>query len=510
MQEVKEKGQETRKTVTHWIDGKPFDQPDADYYSEVHDPATHEVIAQVPHATTEVVQDAVRSAKEAFSSWSSTPVPRRAQVIVKFGELLVQHTDELAALVTAENGKTLDDAKGALARGIETVEMASSAPILMKGEFSDQVANGVDTYSLRQPVGVCVGITPFNFPLMIPLYMCSVAIAAGNTFVLKPSEQDPSVCVRLGELWEEAGLPPGVFNVVQGSKDSVDALLDHPEVAAVSFIGSTPIAKAVYERGAANGKRVQAFGGANNHMLVLPDADIDQTADALTSAAYGSAGQRCMAITTAVAVGQETGDELVEKTRERLSALRVGPGSDSNSDMGPLISEQALQKIRDYVDRGVEAGADLVADGREVSVEGHENGNFMGPCLFDHVTPDMELYQEEIFGPVLKIVRVDTFEEGLELEKSNPYGNGAAIFTRDGWAARRFQQEANAGTVGINVPIPFPVAFYGFGGWNDSAFGDHDINAGAFNFYTRPKKVTARWEPPPAGIDMGFSLGRTS
>lgn len=509
MQEVQEKGKKTGKTVTHWVDGKPFDQPDADFFGEVRDPATGEVIAQVPFATTDVAQAAVRSAKEALTSWGSTPAPRRAQVLAKFGELLIQHTDELAALVTAENGKTLEDAKGALARAIETVQMASSAPILLKGEFSDQVANGIDTYSLRQPVGVCVGITPFNFPAMAPLYMCSVAIAAGNTFVLKPSEQDPSVCVRIAELWAEAGLPDGVFNVVQGDKDSVYALLDHPDVAAVSFIGTTPIAKAVYERGAASGKRVQALGGANNHMIVLPDADMDRTADALTSAAYGSAGQRCMAVTTVVAVG-EAGDELVEKTRERLEALRVGPGSDPDSDMGPLISAQSLQKITGDIERGIEAGAELVADGRNIRVEGHEDGNFMGPCLFDHVTPDMELYREEVFGPVLKVVRVDTFEEALELEKSNPYGNGAAIFTRDGWAARRFQQEANAGTVGINVPIPFPVAFYGFGGWNDSAFGDHDVNAGAFSFYTRPKKVTTRWEPPATGVDMGFSLGRNS
>ena len=503
MQETQDKSQEARKTVTHWIDGKPFEEPDVDRYGDIFDPATGEVQGRVALASQAVVDAAVSSGEEAFDVWGSTPAPKRVRVFYNFRDLLLRHADELAALITSEHGKTLDDAAGEGVRGRETVEVALSAPTLLKGDFSNQVANGFDTYSLRQPLGVCVGITPFNFPVMIPLYMSAVAIAAGNSFVLKPSEQDPSPSMFLAELWDEAGLPPGVFNVVHGDKVAVDALLDHPRVQATSFIGSTPVARHVYQRGAASGKRVQAFGGAKNHMVVLPDADMDQAADALTSAAYGSAGQRCMAITTAVAVGQ-AGDELVEKTRERIGALRVGIGSDPESDLGPLIRDRARERVLSYIERGAEAGAELVVDGRAVRVEGHENGFFVGPCLFDHVTPDMELYQDEIFGPVLIVVRVDTFDEALALVKSNRYGNGSAIFTRSGWAARRFQEEATTGTVGINVPIPFPVSFYGFGGWNDSRFGDHNINADAFHFYTKPKVVTARWQRPPAGVDMGF------
>ena len=411
----------------------------------------------------------------------------------RFNELLEANKRELAAIITREHGKTLPDAIGELTRGIEVVEFACGIPQLLKGEMSEDVGTGVDSWSLRQPVGVCAGITPFNFPAMVPMWMFPVAIAAGNSFVLKPSERDPSLPLRMAELLKEAGLPDGVFNVVNGDKIAVDTLLTDPRVGAISFVGSTPIAKHIYTTGAEHGKRVQALGGAKNHMLVLPDADLDQTVDALMGAAYGSAGERCMAISVAVAVG-EVADPLVERLAERVRALRVGPGDQGEIEMGPLITREHLERVRLYVDEGVKEGATLVVDGRDLKVPGHEEGFFLGGCLFDHVTPEMRIYQEEIFGPVLVVVRVPDFETGLELINMHTYGNGTAIFTRDGGSARRFSQAVQAGMVGINVPIPVPMAFHSFGGWKQSLFGANSIHGPeGVRFYTRLKTVTSRW-----------------
>jgi len=490
------------RTISHWIDGGLREQSGA-RLSEVFDPASGTVSGRVQLGDADVVAAAVAAAKAALPAWQATPLSKRVPILQAIGRLLREHSDELIRIISAEHGKVASDAAGELARGLEVVDVACAAPLLLKGEFSEQVAGGVDTFSLRQPLGVCVGITPFNFPAMVPLWMFPIALAAGNTFVLKPSERDPSVSLLLAELVTRAGVPDGVFNVVQGDKVAVDALLEHPDVAAVSFVGSTPVARQVYERATASGKRVQALGGAKNHMVVMPDADLAQAADALTSAAYGSAGQRCMAISAAIAVGP-VAEPLVQALRERLRGLAVGPASDEQSEMGPLISGQARDRVLGYVEGGVRDGAVLVEDGRAVAVEGHESGYFVGPTLFDHVGPQMDIYRDEIFGPVLVVVRVDTLDEALALIAESEYGNGAAIFTRSGAAARRFQTKAAAGMVGINVPIPVPVSSFSFGGWKRSLFGDHHLyGAEGFRFYTRAKVVTSRW---PSDTDGGVNL----
>jgi malonate-semialdehyde dehydrogenase (acetylating)/methylmalonate-semialdehyde dehydrogenase len=418
----------------------------------------------------------------------------------RFKDLLEKHMDELAGIITREHGKTFDDAKGELVRGIEVVEFACGIPHLLKGEFSDQVGRGIDTFSMRHPVGVCAGITPFNFPAMVPMWMFPMAIATGNTFVLKPSEKDPSTALRLADLLAEAGLPKGVFNVVNGDKEAVDTLLTHPKVAAVSFVGSTAIGEYVYKTAAAHGKRVQALCGAKNHLVVMPDADLDKTVDALMGAGYGSAGERCMAVSVAVAVGG-VGDALMERLAPRVRALKVGPGNDPASEMGPLVTKEHLAKVRSYVDLGVTEGADLVVDGRDLKLQGYENGYYVGGCLFDNVTPDMRIYKEEIFGPVLSVVRVPGFDDALKLVNEHEYGNGTAIFTRDGDAARAFDYGVQAGMVGINVPIPVPIAYHSFGGWKRSIFGDRNVyGLEGVGFYTRLKTTTARW---PGGTRTG-------
>jgi malonate-semialdehyde dehydrogenase (acetylating)/methylmalonate-semialdehyde dehydrogenase len=428
-------------------------------------------------------------------------------VLFAFRELLHAHADELAALVTAEHGKVLADAAGEVARGLENVEFATGVPQLLKGGYSEQAATGVDVYSIRQPLGVVAGITPFNFPAMVPLWMCANAIACGNAFVLKPSEKDPSASLRLAELWQEAGLPDGVFTVLQGDKEAVDALLTHPDIAAVSFVGSTPIARYVYETGTAAGKRVQALGGAKNHMVVLPDADLDLAADAAVSAAYGAAGERCMAVSVTVAVG-DVGDRLVEAIASRLPKVRVGAGTDPDSEMGPLISAAHRDRVAGYIDAGASSGASVVVDGRQGDLP--PGGFFLGTTLLDRVTPEMSVYTDEIFGPVLSVVRVDTYDEAVSLINANRYANGVAIFTRDGGAARRFQFEVEVGMVGINVPIPVPVAYYSFGGWKSSLFGDtHMYGPEGINFYTRGKVVTSRWpDPATSSVDLGFPRTR--
>jgi malonate-semialdehyde dehydrogenase (acetylating)/methylmalonate-semialdehyde dehydrogenase len=487
------------RKIDHFIGGRRV--PSASGRAgDVFDPATGEVAARVGFASTDEVGAAVAAAKNAFPAWAATPPLRRARVLFKLKDLLDQHQDELAAIVTAEHGKVLSDAKGSVTRGIEVVEFACGIPQLLKGEFTNNVGTGIDSWSMRQPLGVAVGITPFNFPAMVPMWMFPVAIACGNTFVLKPSEKDPSCAVRLAELAKEAGLPDGVLNVVQGDKVAVDALLAHPDVAAVSFVGSTPVAEHVFKTASGAGKRVQALGGAKNHMVVMPDADLDQAADALIGAAYGSAGERCMAISVAVAVGPSA-EPLVERLRARVEKLKILPGTDPAAEMGPLVTKDHLEKVRGYVDAGVREGASLVVDGRGVRVSGHERGFFLGGCLFDRVKGSMKIYQEEIFGPVLSIVRVATFDEAVALVSSHPFGNGAAIFTRDGDAAREFCERVQAGMVGVNVPIPVPLAFHSFGGWKRSLFGDHHIHGPeGVRFYTKLKTVTARW---PTGIRSG-------
>jgi malonate-semialdehyde dehydrogenase (acetylating) / methylmalonate-semialdehyde dehydrogenase len=467
---------------------------------EVYDPATGEVGAEVPFASSEEVDSAVQAARAAFPAWAATPPLKRAQVLFRLRDLIERHLDELAAIVTSEHGKVLSDARGSVARGLEVVEFACGIPHLLKGEFSDSVGTSIDSWSMRQPLGVCAGITPFNFPAMVPMWMFPMAIACGNTFVLKPSERDPSCSLRLAELAREAGLSDGVINVVHGDKIAVDSILTHPDVAAVSFVGSTPIARHVYSTAAAHGKRVQALGGAKNHMVVMPDADLDQATDALIGAAYGSAGERCMAISVAVAVGS-VGDPLMARLESRVRSLKIGPGTTPGVEMGPLVTRQHLERVRGYVDLGVGEGADLVVDGRDLRVPGHEQGFFLGGCLFDHVTPQMRIYQEEIFGPVLSVVRVASFDEAVRLANGHEYGNGTAVFTRDGDCAREFARSIQAGMVGINVPIPVPLAFHSFGGWKHSLFGDHHVHGPeGVRFYTRLKTVTARW---PTGIRSG-------
>jgi len=469
----------------------------------VWDPATGQQQAEVLLAERTDVDAAVQAAKTAFETWGDVSVSRRARIMFAFRELVNKHTDEITRIVASEHGKVLDDARGEVIRGMEVVEFACGVPQLLKGEFSDQVSTDIDSYSFRQPLGVCAGITPFNFPIMVPMWMHPMAIAMGNTFVLKPSERDPSVSNFVAELYHEAGLPDGVFNVVHGDKVAVDALLEHPDVAAVSFVGSTPIAKYVHETATAHGKRVQALGGAKNHAVVMPDANLDFAANHLTAAGYGSAGQRCMAISVAVAVG-DAADPLIERLTAKAREVKVGPGLDPSSEMGPVVTPEARERIVGYIGKGVDAGADPVVDGRELEVDG--DGFFVGPTLFDNVQTDMEIYTDEIFGPVLAVVRVDTLEDAIALINSNSYANGTAIFTSSGQAARIFQRQVQVGMIGINIPIPVPMAFYSFGGWKDSLFGDHHIHGPeGVRFYTRGKAITSRW--PEEAQDAGHHRG---
>ena len=475
-----------------WINGQRV-QPHGSRMGDVFNPATGEVNRRVPLASQSDIDAAVAAAKSAFPAWRETTPLRRARILTRFRELMEQHRDELTRLASEEHGKTLADAAGSVQRGIEVIEFASGVQHLLKGEYSENVGTAVDTHTVRQPVGVCAGITPFNFPAMVPLWMFPVAIACGNTFILKPSEKVPSASIRMAELFKEAGLPDGVFNVVPGDREAVDALLNHPDVGAISFVGSTPVAKYIYETAARNGKRVQALGGAKNHAVVMPDADMEFTADALVGAAYGSAGERCMAISTVVAVG-EAGDALLPMLRDKAAQIRVGHGDAADTGMGPVISASHRDRIVSLIDSGVAQGAELVLDGRGIEVAGGENGFFVGPTLFDRVTPEMDIYQEEIFGPVLIVLRANNYEEAVRLINANPYGNGTAIFTGSGHWARRFENEIEVGMVGVNVPIPVPMAFFSFGGWKASLFGDlHMHGMEGVYFYTRTKVVTSRW-----------------
>jgi len=493
------------KTLGHWIGGKAVESVSGNA-APVYNPATGAQPTQVSLASTEEVDAAVDAAKQAYAGWSQSSLAQRTAFLFKYRELLDAHRDEIAALITSEHGKVHSDALGEVARGMEILELACGIPEKLKGELSTQVSTRVDVASIRQPLGVVAGITPFNFPGMVPMWMFPLAIACGNTFILKPSEKDPSAPYRLVELAAEAGLPDGVLNVVNGDKVAVDRLLSHPDVAAVSFVGSTPIAKYIQSEAVAHGKRVQALGGAKNHMLVLPDADLDFAADNAINAAYGSAGERCMAVSVVVAVG-DTGDELVSKIADRAHKLRIGPGDDPSSEMGPLITREHRDKVASYVGGARSQGADVVVDGTGYSVDGHEDGFFLGVSLLDKVSPDMDAYQDEIFGPVLCVVRAETYDEAIRLINSSRWGNGTAIFTRDGGAARRFQLEVEAGMVGVNVPIPVPVGHHSFGGWKDSLFGDlHIYGNDGIAFYTRGKVITTRW-PDPAdsgGINLGF------
>jgi len=481
-----------QRTIQHWIAGSETTGAST-RFGPVWNPATGTEQAQVALAEPADVDAAVAAAAKAFEEWRDVSLIRRARVMFALRDLIERHLDELSEIVADEHGKVVSDAKGEVIRGLEVVEYACGIPTLLKGEYSEQVSTDVDAYSFRQPLGVCAGITPFNFPAMVPLWMHPVAIAAGNTFVLKPSERDPSVSNFIARLYADAGLPEGVFNVVHGDKVAVDAILDHPDIAAVSFVGSTPIARYVHQRATASGKRVQALGGAKNHAVVLPDADMEFAASHITAAGYGSAGQRCMAISAVIAVG-DAGDALVAKLKQKAEDTRVGPGRDRASDMGPVVTPEARDRIVGYVGRGEQAGATLVVDGRGLNVAGHEDGFFVGPCLFDHVTTDMDIYTDEIFGPVLVILRAETFGEAIHVVNANPYGNGTAIFTSSGQAAKKFQREVQVGMIGINVPIPVPMAFYSFGGWKDSLFGDTHVHGPeGIRFYTHAKAVTSRW-----------------
>lgn len=494
-------------TTQHWIDGAEASEA-GDRLADVTNPATGRVTGQVALATTDLVNTAVASSVKAFQTWGTTSLAKRTSIMFKFRELLNERKPELAAIITAEHGKVLDDALGEISRGQEVVEVACGAPHLLKGGYTENASTNVDVHSKRQALGPVAIISPFNFPAMVPMWFFPVAIAAGNTVILKPSEKDPSAAIWMAELWKEAGLPDGVFNVVNGDKESVDALLDHPDVQSVSFVGSTPIAQYVYERGTAAGKRVQALGGAKNHMLVLPDADLDLAADSAINAGFGAAGERCMAISAVVAVG-DVADELVAKIAERAKKLRTGDGT-RGCDMGPLVTSAHRDKVAGYIDAGIASGATLVVDGRPGQGAGQFDadgeGFFVGPTLFDNVTEDMSIYQDEIFGPVLSVVRVDSYDEGLDLINRNKYGNGTAIFTNDGGAARRFEAEVKVGMIGINVPIPVPMAYYSFGGWKASLFGDtHAHGTEGFHFFTRGKVVTTRWaDPSHGGINLGF------
>ena len=484
------------KTIHHFVNGSIFEGK-SKRTSDVYNPATGEITAKVSLASKQDVNDVVNIASAAFTSWSNTPPLQRARILFKFKELIEQNSDELTKAIVSEHGKVYNDAKGSLTRGLEVVEFACGIPHLLRGDFTENVGRDVDSWSLRQPLGVCAGITPFNFPAMVPMWMFPVAIACGNTFVLKPSEKDPSCPLLLGKLLKEAGLPDGVFNVVNGDKESVDALLENKKVSAISFVGSTPIAKYIYEGAAKNEKRVQALGGAKNHCVVMPDSDIDQAVNGLMGAAYGSAGERCMAQSVAVAVGG-IGDELVKKLSQQVESLKVGPGMDEHSEMGPLVTKEHLAKVRNYVDIGVKEGAKLVVDGRNLKLQGYEKGFFMGGCLFDHVTDQMRIYKEEIFGPVLSVVRVKDFESAVKLINNHEYGNGVSLYTRDGDSARTFVNKIQVGMVGINIPIPVPMAFHSFGGWKRSLFGDQHMHGmEGVRFYNKLKTVTSRW---PSGI----------
>jgi malonate-semialdehyde dehydrogenase (acetylating) / methylmalonate-semialdehyde dehydrogenase len=492
--------------INHWIDGQLV-AGTSGRSGPVYNPATGEVAAEVDFASVEEIDAAVAAAKAAFPAWRATSISRRAELFFRIRALLDEHRDDIARILTREHGKVHSDALGEVARGLEVIEYSCGIPTLLKGEFSEQASTGIDVYSIRQPLGVVAGITPFNFPAMVPMWMWGPALACGNTFILKPSEKDPSASLYVAELLKQAGLPDGVFNVIQGDKVAVDGLLDHPDVAAVSFVGSTPIAKYVYETGTQNGKRVQALAGAKNHMIVLPDADVDMAADAAVSAGYGSAGERCMAVSVVVAVG-EVADPLVRAISERAKKITVGDGSDPGSEMGPLITGVHRDKVASYLESGAEQGAKVVLDGRETAPEG--DGFFLGVSLLDDVTPEMDAYRDEIFGPVLSVVRVESYDEAVRLVNENPWGNGTAIFTRDGGVARQFQFDAQAGMVGINVPIPVPVAWFSFGGWKASLFGDlHAYGPESVNFYTRGKVVTSRWpDPATSKVNLGFPQTR--
>jgi malonate-semialdehyde dehydrogenase (acetylating)/methylmalonate-semialdehyde dehydrogenase len=492
------------KLIKHWIDGASVETT-PQRTGPVFNPATGEQTSDVAMASIQDVDLAVAAAARAYQTWRDSPLTRRQNIMFAFRDLISKNRNELARAMTAEHGKTVDDALGEVQRGLEVIEFACNIAHLLKGDFSEQVSRGVDTYSIRQSLGVVAGITPFNFPVMVPMWMFPIAIASGNTFVLKPSEKDPTVSQMVAELFTEAGLPDGVFNVVNGDKEAVDALLTHRDVAAISFVGSTPIARYIHETGTTHGKRVQALGGAKNHMIVLPDADMDLAADAAVSAGFGSAGERCMAISVVISVG-DAADRLLPKVRERIAELTIAPGDAEGAQMGPLVTQQHLDKVSSYVDAGESDGATLLVDGRGIRVEGHDNGFFIGPNLFDNVTTDMSIYTDEIFGPVLSVVRVDHYEDAIKLINDNQYGNGTAIFTNDGGAARKFQNEIQVGMVGINVPIPVPLSFYSFGGWKDSIFGSHAIyGPEGVHFYTRPKVVISRWpDPIHRGVDLGF------
>jgi len=493
------------KELTHFIGGKHV-QGTSGRFTEAFQPMTGEVISKVPLASKAEVRAAVENAQAAQPAWAATNPQRRARVFMNYLALIAKHNDELAEMLAREHGKTIPDAKGDIQRGVEVLEFCIGVPHLMKGEYTDNAGPGIDTYSMRQALGVVAGITPFNFPAMIPLWKAGPAIACGNAFILKPSERDISVPLRLAELFIEAGGPPGIFNVVNGDKEAVDALLDDTDVKAIGFVGSTPIAEYIYARGCAAGKRVQCFGGAKNHMVIMPDADMDQTVDALIGAGYGSAGERCMAISVAVPVGEGTADALMKKLIPRVEALKIGPSTDLTADYGPVVTKAALEKIKGYVETGIKEGANLVVDGRGFTMQGYENGFYMGGCLFDNVTKDMTIYKEEIFGPVLSVVRAKTYKEALDLCNDHEYGNGTAIFTRDGDTARDFASKVQVGMIGINVPIPVPIAYYTFGGWKRSSFGDlNQHGPDSIRFYTKTKTITSRW---PSGIKDGseFSI----
>ena len=491
------------RTIEHWVAGKPTTGV-SDRTAPVYNPATGEQQADVLLADARDVEAAIAAAKDAFADWSQTSVSKRTKVLFAFREIVNARASELAELITDEHGKVLSDALGEVQRGLEVVEFACGIASLLKGDYSDQVSTDVDTYSFREPLGVVAGITPFNFPAMVPMWMFPVAIACGNTFVLKPSERDPSASMLIAQMWQEAGLPDGVFNVVHGDKLAVDTILDSPDVAAVSFVGSTPIAKYIHERGTANGKRVQALGRAKNHAIILPDADVEFAADHLAAAAFGSAGERCMAISAAVTVG-DVADRLVEAVNQRARAVKVGSGRDRDSEMGPVVTRDAQQRIVGLIDTGEEQGARIAVDGRGHTVAGHEDGFFVGPTVIDEVSTKMDVYTQEIFGPVLAVVRTDTVDEAIALINANPYGNGTAIFTNSGEAARRFQRGVHVGMIGINVPVPVPMAYYSFGGWKDSLFGDKHVHGPeGVSFYTRAKVVTARWPHVDHASDASF------
>jgi malonate-semialdehyde dehydrogenase (acetylating)/methylmalonate-semialdehyde dehydrogenase len=488
------------RSIGHFIGGKHV-KGTSGRFADVFQPMTGDVQAQVALATKAELRAAVENAKAAQPAWAATNPQRRARVFMKFLELVARDNDVMAEMLAREHGKTFPDAKGDILRGVEVVEFALGAPHLMKGEYMEGAGPGIDLYSIRQPLGVVAGITPFNFPAMIPMWQFAPAIACGNAFILKPSERDPGVPMMLAELMLEAGLPPGILNVVNGDKEAVDAILDDRDISAVGFVGSSDIAQYIYERAAATGKRAQCFGGAKNHMIVMPDADMDQAVDALVGAGYGAAGERCMAVSVAVPVGKTTADRLMEKLIPRVESLKIGPSMDPSADFGPLVTKAALERVKNYVDIGIKEGAKLAVDGRGFKMQGYENGFYMGGCLFDNVTKDMRIYKEEIFGPVLSVVRAHDFDEALALPSENEYGNGVAIFTRDGDSAREFAAKVNVGMVGINVPIPVPVAYFSFGGWKRSGFGDlNQYGTDSIRFYTKTKTVTARW---PSGVKEG-------